>query len=250
MFKKKTILGVGITDTSKKKVLEYIVKNLENGSERYYIVTPNPEILVIANNNPGYKKVLNEAKLALPDGIGVILAGKFLGKRLTGRITGVDLMENLCKEVSKKPITVGFLGGGRGVAEETAKCLQKKYPGLKVVFAQEEWLKEQAGRQSHVVNYALIDILFVAFGSPKQEFYLCDNLDKLPVRVAIGVGGAFDFISQRVKRAPLWVQKIGFEWMFRLLREPWRIKRQISLLKFVLLVLREKQFWQPASARL
>lgn len=90
-----------------------------------------------------------------------------------------------------------------------------------------------------IINHG-IDILFVAFGSPKQEIWIAENLDKLPVRVAIGVGGAFDFVSGKVKRAPVWVRKIGLEWLFRLILQPWRIKRQLRLFKFVFLVLGEK----------
>ncbi|MCL5114110.1 MAG: WecB/TagA/CpsF family glycosyltransferase [Patescibacteria group bacterium] len=286
-FEKKLILGVGFNNLSENLVLEYIVKSIENSSKKYYVVTPNPELLVIAYDNPKYKKVLNDAKLALPDGIGIVLASKLLGKGIKERITGVDLVEKLCMRVAEKPITVGFLGGGPGVADKTAECLRKKYPKLKVVFAQEEWPKERFDRQSHFANdarqslnkhknlprslsesrqpaknefsdgnrkstfssfesgltpisYPLIDILFVAFGSPKQELWISENLEKLPVKVAIGVGGAFDFISGRVNRAPVWVRSIGLEWFFRLLIQPWRIKRHLRLIKFTFLVVKEK----------
>jgi len=242
MFEKKNILGVGINSLTEKKVLEYIEKSINSSSEKYYIVTPNPELLVIAARDNKYKKILNEARLALPDGIGVILAGKLLGKNISTRITGVDLMENLCKRVAEKPITVGFLGGGPGVAEKTSECLQKKYPGLKVAFADSELnsknLKHYKSRIKGQIP--ILDILFVAFGSPKQELWISQNLKKLPVKVAIGVGGAFDFISGKVKRAPIWMRKLGLEWIFRLIIQPWRIKRQASLLLFLFLILKEK----------
>ena len=230
MFEKKFLLGVGFTIATEKEVLEYIITGLEKKAEKYYIVTPNPEILVIANKNKNYKTVLNEAKLALPDGVGVTIASKLLGKGLKRRITGVDLVEMLCMEGAKKPITIGFLGSRPGVADKTAECLQKKYPGLKVIFAKEEW-NEGSSKQ--------IDILFVAFGSPKQELWIAENLSKLPVKVVIGVGGSFDFISGRVKRAPAWIRKAGFEWLYRLINEPWRIKRQLSLITFIFLVFQQ-----------
>ena len=277
MFEKKFILGVGIADATKNKVLEYIIKTIETDTRKYFIVTSDPEILVLANKAKEYKKILNNAELALPDGIGIILAGKVLGKTLRERVTGVDLLEGLCNRVAKKPITVGFLGGGERVAVKAAECLRLKYPGLRVGFVGEEWpwgsfdnsggkvdgrrlkiedsnLKMEDGRSlyplpSNLKNppstfYHLpsknIDILFVAFGAPKQEMWISENLDKIPVRVAIGVGGAFDYISGNVKRAPSWVQKIGFEWLFRLIIQPWRIKRQMALLEFAFLVVREK----------
>ena len=135
-FLKENLLGVGITVASEREVLEYIVTGLGEAAEKYYVVTPNPELLVIANNDPEYKKVLNCAKLASPDGVGVILAGKILGKGFKGKITGVDLVEKLCGEVVEQPITVGFLGGGPGVAIMARDCLQKKYPGLKIALAE------------------------------------------------------------------------------------------------------------------
>ena len=133
------LLGIGFNNLKINDVLELIIKGLVKKEKKYYVVTPNPEILVLADGDVNYKKVLNGAKLALPDGIGVIIASRLLLKPLRERIHGVDLMENLCKEVSKRPITVGFLGAGPNVAELTAECLREKYPGLKVVFASEEW---------------------------------------------------------------------------------------------------------------
>lgn len=243
MLNKNFLIGVGVSREFNDEVLELIIRGLEKKQQKYYIVTLNPELLVIANNNPSYKNVLNNAKIASVDGVGVLIAAKFLGLKVGNRLTGVDMVENLCSQVSKKPITVGFLGGRAGVAESVAECLQKKYPGLNVVLVESgnpddktiDVIKEK-------INKKNIDILFVAFGSPKQEFWIAKNLDKLPVSVAVGVGGAFDFISGRVKRAPELFRKLGLEWFFRLLIQPWRIKRQLSLIIFVFLVIKQKFF--------
>ncbi|MDP3987629.1 MAG: WecB/TagA/CpsF family glycosyltransferase [Candidatus Levybacteria bacterium] len=263
MLEKKKLLGVGITNATEREILEYILQSLQKKDEKYYIVTPNPEILVYANNHQDFKKVLNNARLAIPDGTGVIWAGKVMAKNFKERVTGIDLVEKLCFLVNEKPITVGFLGGGPKIAERTAECLMSRYPGLDVVYIGEEWGEEgfTPGMNSKfkIQNSKLqfksqklgdekandqrqktIDILFVAFGFPKQEEWIVKNLDKIPVKVAIGVGGAFDYISGRVKRAPTIIQKAGFEWLYRLLRQPWRIKRQLALLEFTFLVLKEK----------
>ncbi|OGK37501.1 hypothetical protein A3F03_03700 [Candidatus Roizmanbacteria bacterium RIFCSPHIGHO2_12_FULL_41_11] len=239
MLKKKNILKTGISDATKTEILEYILKGLEKETKKYFIVTPNPEILMLANKDLRYKKILNSAKLALPDGVGVMLAGRIMKREFKQRIPGVDLVESLCRAVEEKPITVGFLGGGRGIAEKTAECLVKKFPNLKVVFTASGSPDDKTVRLVKDQKKE-IDILFVAFGSPKQEIWIYENLDKLPVKVAIGVGGAFDFLSGRVKRSPLWIRKIGFEWLFRLIYQPWRAKRQASLIKFIFLVIKEK----------
>jgi len=276
MLEKKIILGVGITNATTEEILEYIIRGLERNTKKYYIVTPNPEILVLASRDFKYKNILNRAKIAVNDGIGVTTAGKILNKPLKERLTGVDLLESLCRKAAEKPITVGFLGGRDGVAEKTSECLVKKYPGLKVAFAGEEWpaykfdgrklkmedgnLKIEDGRlktKNKEKIYSLystikklpstfyhlssnIDILFVALGAPKQEIWISNSLDKFPVKVLIGVGGAFDYISGKVSRAPLIIRKIGFEWLFRLLVQPWRLKRQLALLEFAFLVFKEK----------
>lgn len=240
ILEKKKILDIDFSDIKSEEVLEYLEKKLQKRMEKGYIVTPNPELLMVARKDDKFKQVLNRADLALPDGVGVLWASKILGKPLKERITGVGLMEKVCREMSKRPITVGFLGGKQNVAVETAECLRKKYPGLKVVYVGEEWPKNEIKNLKLKIKTFHIDILFVAFGSPKQELWISENLEKLPVKVAIGVGGAFDFISGRVKRAPLWVQSAGFEWFYRLIKQPWRIKRQSILPLFVLLVVKER----------
>ena len=268
MLDKNIILDVGITNAAEKDILEYIFISIEKKAKSFFVVTPNPEILVFAYKNNQFKKILNNADLALPDGVGVILAGRILGKPFKERVTGVDLVDAICKESAdlskrnvKNPITIGFLGGRQNVAEKTAECLVRKYPGLNVVFIAEEWGEDGffRARKYHVLrstyqvkNEAIhntkyiiqdtdaIDILFVAFGFPKQEEWMAEHKGKIPVKVMVGVGGAFDYISGRVDRAPVFVRSLGLEWLYRLIAQPWRIKRQLALIEFILLLLKEK----------
>ena len=226
------ILGVGVTNAKEQDILEFITKGLEKKDEKFYVVTPNPEILVIANKNSYYKKVLNGAKIALPDGIGVVWGAQLLGKQLQERITGVDFVKSLCKHIANRPITVSFLGGRHNIAELTAECLVRENPGLKVVWAYKDW--ENALKSKYT------DILFVAFGSPKQEIWIKEHFSDIPAKVIIGVGGSFDFISGKIPRAPELLRNLGFEWLFRLFIQPWRIKRQFSLLKYIYLIVKEK----------
>lgn len=244
-FEKIKILEIGFNDLDYEQVLEYIVKILEKVDRNRYFVTPNPELMMIAGKDNSYKKILNSADLALPDGVGVVWASKLLGRTLRGRISGADLMENISRDVAERPITVGFLGGGPGIAEKASDCLRKKYPGLKVLLTfggnpdskTLEFIKREVRKNS---GDKKIDILFVAFGSPKQEKWIAENLYDLPAKITIGVGGAFDFVSGKIKRAPLWIRNLGLEWLFRLIMQPWRIRRQISLLKFIFLIFKDK----------
>ncbi len=257
------ILGVKITNETSEKILEYLfheLKKRENQTQRLFFTTPNPEIIVHAQTHPDYKQVLDSAQIALPDGIGVILAGKLLKKPFKERITGTDFVEMVCKRSETEIVSIGLLGGKAGVAEKTAECLKKKYPWIQIVFAGEEWNEisypairsSQATRSkpnkfertAHLENPLLvspaIDILFVAFGFPKQEQWIYQNLPKIPVKAAIGIGGAFDYLSGEVARAPYPIRMMGFEWLFRLIYQPWRLRRQLALLTFIYLILKEK----------
>ena len=225
------ILGTSVTTASKRQILEYIVKSLAKRDKKFYIVTPNPEIITFASASKEYQDILNKAEVSILDGIGVLMAGKLLKKDLGARITGVDLMLELCHEASKRGLSIGLLGGRDGVAERTAECLVKKYPGLRIVLTAEEF---PIGFVPH------IDILFVAYGFPKQERWIAKNLPDIKVSVAMGVGGAFDYISGKVPRAPKVVRDMGMEWAYRLVRQPWRVRRQLALPIFVGKVLKEK----------
>lgn len=222
---KKQVLGVKIDDISMSEATAIVEGWLKNPG-KHYIVTTNPEFILTAREDPTFKKILNNADLSIPDGKGLKFASD-----IECTIPGVDFMEELAKMAAEKAVAVGFLGGGVRVANLCAERLQKKYPKLQIVFAEQEQIKDKK-----------CDLLFVAFGHPKQEFWIYENLSKIPVKVAMGVGGAFDYISGKVPRAPKWMRNIGLEWLFRLIVQPWRIKRQIKLLKYVTLILCQ-HFW-------
>lgn len=248
------ILDVNITNESKDNILEYLLDRLEKSKEKTFIITPNPEMLVYASKHSDYKDKLNSSTIALPDGTGLFLVSIFMGKPLKERIPGVDFIEDLCKISRDKPLSMGFLGGKAGVAKRAAERLLKKYPYLNIVFVGSDWnqdgfrlkKKNQANKSSNnssILNSQLstpIDILFVAYGVPKQEEWISENLHVLPVKAAMGVGGSFDFISGNVARAPFLVRLFGFEWLFRLIVQPWRWKRQLALIEFIVLVFKEK----------
>lgn len=266
MLSKENILEVGITSENEERILEYVMGKLKNTSEKLLLVTPNPEIIVYANSHPEFREILNQAQISLPDGIGIVLASLFLGKKIKHRVTGIEMLEKLCKRSVREGVSIGFLGGRARVAEKTAKCLQERYPGLRVSFIGEEWEKgvwipeeyrerveayESLNKEFGIMNNEQenksdipaskhIDILFVAFGFPKQEEWIARNLASLPFRVGMGVGGAFDMLSKEIPRAPILIRRLGLEWFYRLLRQPWRLRRQFALLKFIALVFTPK----------
>ena len=234
MINNSRILNVTVTNETEEKVLEYLFERLKKGKEKTFIITPNPEMLVYATKHLDYQDKLNSADIAIPDGAGLFFASGFLGRPLQERITGVDFLERLCKEAAEKPISMGFLGGKDGIAKLAAECLRNKYPWITIVFADSQWPED---KKFHTDS---IDMLFVAYGVPKQEEWIYEHLPSLPVKAAMGVGGAFDYLSGTVHRAPYIVRLLGLEWLFRLLIQPWRWRRQLALLEFIALVFKQR----------
>jgi N-acetylglucosaminyldiphosphoundecaprenol N-acetyl-beta-D-mannosaminyltransferase len=235
MLNSAKILGVNITTNSEEEILKYILSELEkprSKRNKIIIFTPNPEQITAASKSSELKDILNQADIALPDGVGVVIGGKLVGVGSLRRITGVDFMKSLVKTVSNRPIKTGYFGGQEGVAEEAANCLQKSYPNLTVGYASSTYNKEKMMSSD-------IDVLFVGLGFPKQEKWILENKDEIPASVIMAVGGSFDFLSGRVARAPKVIQTFGLEWVFRLVRQPWRAKRQARLLGFGGLILKE-----------
>lgn len=238
----KKILGVKICSTPKKRVLDYIKSSLEQ-RKKIFIVTPNPEQLVLANEDSNFLQALNQASLAIPDGVGLVWASKILNKTIPERISGADLMLDLCKMAGEHGWRVFLLGGRPGVAQIAAEKLAESLK-LQTIFEEgtqdiRQETEEQRQRIIQKINQSQARLLFVAFGAPYQEFWLHQNWSALNVNVVMVVGGALDYLSGRIKRSPRVLQRIGLEWLWRLLHEPWRIKRQIKLLKFIWLVLKE-----------
>lgn len=238
------ILGVKIDNVTMDEAVNCIVSMIEDGG-KHYVVTPNAEFLVDAQRDCKFRDVLNNADLSIPDGMGLVYASKFYGAPLSERVAGTDLVDKLCASAAGEGWSVFFLGGRRGVGERAAGILQKKYPGLNICGFY-EGKKEEGGDEetlgaiAEVSGSVPLDILFVAYGHPDQEKWIARNLEELEVSVAIGVGGAFDFVSGAVPRAPLWMRRVGLEWLFRLYQEPWRWRRIFkAVIVFPVLVIKD-----------
>lgn len=220
------ILGVKFDKVTLEEATFLAIKWAKEEHQRH-ITTPNPEILLKAQKNEKFKEVLNKSSLSIADGTGILLAARYLKKRLPCRVTGIDLMQKICEKSVHENLKIFLLGAKEGVSEKTKEVLEKKYHGLKIVGTHAGSPQEFEERQiTELIDKSGAEILFVAYGAPAQELWIHRNLHKMPkVKVAIGIGGAFDFISGSKKRAPKLMRKVGLEWLYRLFQEPSRIKR-------------------------
>ncbi len=280
------ILGVKINLNKKDEVLEEVRKYLvtknkeqitknKNRVNPLVIFTPNPEIINYAQKDSFFKQIVNSAQINIPDGAGLCLAIEKKFHLKTVRLSGTDLMMDICNLSSKNSFTIGLIGGRGDVALATRECLLRDYPNLKIEVLEGPEIivsgikyqvssirdknipdtkyiilnteEKQAERTELYFKNLVkelqdkkIDILFVALGFPKQEYFI-SQLSVVSSQVSVrplilmGVGGAFDYISGRVQRAPLWMKEKGLEWLYRLVNEPWRYKRQLAGMSF---------FWQ------
>lgn len=218
------IMGVrvdAVTLEEASKIAESML--LGNGG---YITTPNPEIILLAQKDAEFKRILNNSALALPDGAGIIWAARKLGTVINERITGTDFLLSLAKIAQEKNKKIALVGGDRGVAEKAAINLRSKgFDCEKIdeknIQIPETWLKE--------INKFSPEIIAVALGQGKQEKFIMKLLPLVPsIKIAIGVGGALDYISGAKCRAPEWMRKYGLEWLWRLIQEPQRLPRIIN----------------------
>jgi len=205
----------------------------------HHVCTINPEFMMIAQRDVNFFNILTRADLCVPDGVGLLWAAKYLGHPLPERVTGSDGVPKIAARAAEKGWRLFFLGAAPGIAEKAAEILRARHPGLQIVGTYSgSPAPDEEDEIVARVNEAQADILFVAYGAPEQDKWIARNLPRLRVKMAMGVGGAFDFIAGIVPRAPLWMQRMGLEWLFRLYLQPWRFKRMLRLPLFVLAVLR------------
>lgn len=226
------ILGIRLNSTSMDWVLEKVIAAVDR-KQKLFIATPNSEFIVYAKNNPWFKKLLNSADIAIPDSIGLVWASRILNLPLKEKIDGVDLVHQLLILSRKKHWRVGVIGARRGVSAQRKNLLanlKEKYPGVDL-FLLEEYPN---------LKKIHFDILFACQGMGKQEQWIRDNLQTTSALVFVGIGGALDQLAGLMSRPPRWIREMGFGWLYRLIRQPWRLTRQLALLKFIWLVIKEK----------
>ncbi|MEW6662558.1 MAG: WecB/TagA/CpsF family glycosyltransferase [Bacillota bacterium] len=237
-MKKVSILGVRVDAVTMPETLNIIEGFIQEGKPRH-VITLNAEIIHRAWQEPSLKEIIDQAHLVTPDGSGVVWAAKKLGTPVPERVTGIDLVQALLPLAAQKGWSLYFYGGKPGVAEEAARRLKEQHPGLIIAGTSHGYLSEQDKHHLLVdIKAKKPHILLVALGAPRQEHWIRQHLAGLNVPVSIGVGGTLDVLSGRVKRAPAAFQKLKMEWLYRLLKEPWRARRMLALPKFTLAVLK------------
>jgi N-acetylglucosaminyldiphosphoundecaprenol N-acetyl-beta-D-mannosaminyltransferase len=235
-----SILGVRVDAITFDQALNRIERFIVSGSS-HQIVTVNPEFVMAAQSDGEFRRIINSAALALPDGVGILWASRRLGEPLPDRIPGTDLVERLAALSAERGYRLFFLGAMPGVAEAAVQALRQRYPGL-VLAGTHGGSPRPEDEQVIVAQVcaARPQVLLVAYGAPAQDHWIARNLDRLGVPVCIGVGGAFDYLAGVYPRAPSWLRRLGLEWLHRLITQPWRWRRMLALPRFVWQVLWNK----------
>lgn len=240
-----SIMGVRIDNKSMNDVLDTVSDKLSKG-EKYIIYTPNTEIVMMCQDDKEFLELMNKSHINIPDGIGLVYASKIKKHPLKGKVAGFELSMKLLEMAHKNGLKLYAVGGKPGVAETAMKNVYEKYPGIKITGSHHGYFKgahlgqgghEEEQKVVDEINMNQPDILFVGFGAKKQEQWIEYNKDKINAKIIIGNGGTIDVLAGNVKRAPDIYVNLGLEWLYRLIKEPNRISRQVVLPIFMLKVI-------------
>ena len=236
------ILGIGIDVLNRKQALGKALGFIKrNERECKIVITPNPEVVMLAKKDPELAEIIDKADMVIPDGVGVVWASKYSKHRLEENVPGCDLCYSLLEAAAGDGYRAYILGAKPGVAEQAKTNMEKKYPGLNICGVHDGYFN--AGNEQKIIdeiNAFKPDILLAGLGVPRQEKWLHEHKGNLNVNIAVACGGSIDVMAGTVKRAPLVFQKLGLEWFYRLISQPSRFFRMLELPKFVFAVLLNK----------
>lgn len=235
------VAGIPVVNISQGEAIALIDRLVSEGGAHYAAVV-NAAKIVSANSDERLKRALLEADLVTADGMSVVWASRLFGRALKERVTGIDLFERLVEHAAERQLSVYLLGARDESVRQTAAVLTARHPQLRVAGYRDGYFSQsESDEVALAIKQSNADLLFVAMGSPTQEYWIASNLARTGVRFALGVGGSFDHVSGLVPRAPRWMQKLGLEWFHRLLREPRRLWKRylVGNLRFVWLVARQ-----------
>lgn len=237
-MEKEKVLGIDVCVTTYEELKKCIRNDIEQ-NKKSYIVTVNPEKVIKASKDKSLKKILNEAKYQIPDGVGIIYASKIKKGKIKSRITGIDTMEMICELCNEESFKIFMYGAEEEVIEKAKVKLENKYPNINICGYINGYERDTKKIIDNINNSGA-NVLFVALGSPKQELFISKNINDINCNILLGVGGSFDVISGKKKRAPRWMRKKGLEWLYRLIKEPKRFFRQTKIISFIFEVIIEK----------
>jgi N-acetylglucosaminyldiphosphoundecaprenol N-acetyl-beta-D-mannosaminyltransferase len=222
------ILGVAVDNLVEAEALERIDSFVAGGGP-HHIVTVNPEFVMEARRNSAFRRALAAADMATPDGFGLLLAARLRGEAFRGRVTGVALTELIADRAVERGWSLFLLGAAPGVAERAAAALQHNRPSLRIAgcYAGTPHPSDEPAILARIAA-ARPTVLLVAYGHPAQDLWIARNQPLLRVPIAIGVGGVFDYLAGETPRAPAWMRRVGLEWLYRLIRQPWRWRRILT----------------------
>lgn len=236
---KKNILGFDVCVENEDTLLENIFNDYKSNNQ-IFVASINPEIVTKNHKNKYLKNEFNKQRYQIPDGTGIVWAIKKKYNILVKRITGIDLMLKICETSMNYNARIFLYGAKEGISAKAKQELENLYHNINIVGCCSGYEDEKLVIDK--INSSMTDILFVALGSPKQEQFIIDNMDKLKnIKIFMPVGGSFDVISKVKKRAPNWIIKLNLEWLYRLFKEPKRFFRQLQLIKFIYLVIKNKE---------
>jgi len=240
------IANIGIHNINLNDAIN-LIEGLIAKNQQGIVVTPNVDHIIKLMGDEEFRTVYKNAFLVLADGMPLIWASKFLGTPLQEKVSGSDLFPKLCKVSAYKGYKLFFLGGRLGSALETKRVFERQYPDIRIVgvYSPPYGFENDEQENTKILNMikdANPDILFVGLGAPKQEKWIYKHFKELKVPLSIGVGATFDFVSGQIKRAPIWMQKAGLEWFWRLMMEPKRLWKRylIDDMKFFWLVFKQR----------
>lgn len=232
------LLGVQVHRVTLPDAARTVLDFVRRGGVRQ-VVTLNGAMLARAAADPELRAIVNRSSLVTADGAGVLLAGRILGVRLPERVAGIDLVDRVCAEGAAQSLRVFLLGAEPGVADSAAGSLASRHRGLMVVGTHHGYFSDDGSAEVVArIRDASPQVLLVALGFPRQERWIAAHLPELPDMVCIGVGGTFDILAGRVRRAPRWMRRAGVEWLYRLAREPHRWRTAATLPKLLMLAVK------------
>lgn len=238
-MKQVNIMGVPFLHTDQDSFVNLLEQRIQQ-KEKTFVITANPEVVMRSYQDKEFKTYINKATYITADGIGVVKAAQLLKNPLPGRVTGYDTMIQLLEKANQNNHKIYLLGAQKETLQKTIQNISSDYPNIQIVGSQDGYFDWDQNDIAATIAREKPAITFVALGVPRQEKWITENIDAFDQGIFIGIGGSFDVIAGTVKRAPVFWQKVNLEWFYRLLKQPSRWKRMLSLPRFALHILKLK----------